>query len=204
MGKYCTAQAVIVRLQGKIRFAEPGVRDEDDPNEMSLQLLNTLISEAESQLEIDLMDRYELPFQGINGEPFSALPDNTRITLRNLAELLSVIRVLETDFGRGTSANADKYTEQAQKRYDLIIGKLMAIQEQTKKTSRQWQRRPLDGLMAAYNNQGDTGFRGRVLNTTTLRHEADYAYKQINSPGENIFNGILDSLDHPGDRCAGW
>src|SRR5258708_1402993 len=136
MGKYCSMEAVQTRLAGKVKFGAPGVPEDPNADRMSLALLNALIAEAESQLEVDLMDRYELPFRGICDEPFSVLPDNTRVTIKNLAELLSVIRVLETDFGRGTSANAEKYVTQLQKRYDLVVSKLVAKQEETKNTTR--------------------------------------------------------------------
>lgn len=188
MGKYCRSEAVKVRLEGKVKFSESGSEDE---NRMSPALLNALIAEAESQLEIDMMDRYELPFQSTCGAPFSQLPQTSLITIQNLAELLSCIRVLETDFGRGTSVNSEKYTEKLQKRYDEVVGKLMEVQEQTKHTSRQWLRRPLDGVKVSYNNQGDNGFRGRVTNVSAYDHNAaNYAIDQINSPGENIFNGL--------------
>lgn len=191
MGKYCTAEAVKIRLEGKVKFDVPGGVD---PNKMSLALLNVLIEEAESQLELDLMDRYDIPLQRIDCRPFSELPETTRITLKNLAELVSILRVLETDFGRGTSANSEKYTEKTQKRYDDVVLRLMEKQEETKNTSHKWKRAPLNGLKVAYNNTGDNGFRGRVMTTTTIHHE-DYALKQINSPAENIFNNLFDTND---------
>ena len=190
MGQYCTPAAVQSRLQSKVKFALAG---DTDPNKMSTQLLNQLISEAESQLEIDLIDRYEVPFKNMSGGEFSTLPTNTLITIQNLAELVSVIRVLETDFGRGTSVNGDKYTQALQKRYDAVVEKLIKKKGET----REWMVRPLDGLMVAYNNTGDNGFRGRVHNTSTVSHQADYATKQINSPGEDLFFTTLDALDHP-------
>ena len=103
-----------------------------------------------------------------------------------------MIRVLETDFGRGTSVNSEKYTAACQKRYDSVIEKLMAYKEETKGSSRQWMRRPLDAVAVAYNNQGDNGFRGRVSTTTsTHHHSGNYAVDQINDPAENIFNGLI-------------
>lgn len=191
MPKYMNVDAIMKRLEGKVRFAAPG---DTDPNKLGGQLLNSLLNEAESQLEIDLMMRYELPFQG-QGGTFSELPDTTRLFLTTIAELLGTIRILETDFGRGTSANAEKYVSALQKRYEKMVKDLMEIKEKSYQT---WLRPPLAGLKLAYSNQGDTGFRGRVHNTTTIRHEADYAYKQINSPGEDWFNGIIDSVDHGG------
>ena len=198
MGKYCSMEAVQTRLAGKVKFGKPGEPEDPDADRMSLSLLNTLIGEAESQLEIDLMDRYELPFQGLCGEAFSTLPDNTKTTLKNLAELISVIRVLETDFGRGTSANAEKYVTQLEKRYTTVVEKLMAKQEENKNTSRQWKTGPLYGLKVSYNNQADNGFRGRVTNLTPTSPHGDFAAQQINSPGETVWNG-LDYDHHDGE-----
>ena len=190
---YCALIDVQNRLQSKVKFAAAGVTD---PNQMTTTLANSLIQEAESQLEIDLMDRYSTPFVNMAGAAFGpkSLPTTTWVTIKNLAELLSMIRIMETDFGRGTSSNSDKYTEKCQKRYDDVIKKLMTRRTVNGVETREWNTRPLDGLMVAYNNTGDNGFRGRVHNTTTITHEADYATKQINSPGETIFNGLLDHL----------
>lgn len=189
MGRYCKNDAVKVRLENKVKFAAPG---DTDPNKMSPSLFASLVNEAETQLEIDLMMRYEVPFQDRDAGTFVALPNSTQTTIALLAEVLSVIRILETDFGRGTSANSDKYTEKLQKRYDALVLQLMEIKKETYQT---WLRPPLAGLKSSYQNQGDSGFRGMVHNTTTITAEADYATKQINSPGENIFNGVIDPLD---------
>lgn len=188
MARYVIVERVKQRLEGKVRFAPPG---SDDPNQMTAALFNDLINEAESQVELDLMIRYDVPFKTQDGS-FEALPNTTKTLLRVLSEMLSCVRVLEMDFGRGTATNGEKYTAQLQKRYDALVKQLIEIKDKSYQT---WLRPPLEGLALAYSNQGDTGFRGRIHNTTTISHEADYAYKQINSPGENIFNGFLDPLD---------
>lgn len=190
MAKYVALQRVQVWLENKVRFAGPG---DQDPNKMTLGLLNELVSQAESQLEIDLMMRYEIPLQGVNGEVFSQLPQVTRIMLGGMAELLSAVRILETDFGRGTSANADKYTEKLEKRYTGLVKQLTETMKDSYQT---WLRPPLPGLKLAYCNQADTGFKGRIYDTSTVTNEnGSYAAQQINSPSENWFNGILDPLD---------
>lgn len=189
MAKYVQVARVQRWLENKVRFGAPG---DQDPNKMSLALLNELIDQAEAQLEIDLMLRYEIPLQGPGGT-FAELPSTTRTQLSNLAETLSAVRVLEIDFGKGTSANADKYTEWLTKRYEKMVEQLVAYKD---KSYRTWKIPPLPGLMLSYNNGGDTGFAGRIHNTTTISREPDYAYKQINSPGENLFNGWLDPLDN--------
>ena len=191
MARYASLQALKRRLENKVRFAEPG---DNDPNKMTQDLFNSLVNEGESQIEIDLMMRYEVPFQPAAGGAFKDLPESTKTFLTTLSELIGVIRILETDFGRGTSANAEKYVTQLQKRYDGMIAQLVEIKKESYQT---WLRPPLAGLKLAYSNQGDTGFRGRVIHSTTISHEADYAYKQINSPGESLFNSWMDPLDGP-------
>lgn len=192
MARYVKFERVKVRLEGKVRFGAPG---DNDPNKMTAILLADLINEAESQLELDLMIRYGVPFIDKDAGTFEGLNVSTRTLLTTLGELLSCIRILEMDFGRGTATNSEKYTEKLQKRYDALVAQLVEVKKDSYQT---WLRPPLEGLALAYSNQGDTGFRARIHNTTTISHGADYAYKQINSPGENIFNGVLDPLD-PGN-----
>lgn len=193
MAKYVRIDEIKKFLANKVRFAAAGDNDE---NKISKQFLDTLVNQAESQFEIDLMSRYLLPLQGPNGT-FAELPDSTRYILIAAAEMLCVIRILETDFGRGTSVNGDKYTSALQKRYEGMVNQLTEIKKDSYST---WLRPPLPELALAYCNQGDSGFRGKIHNTTTLSHEADYAYKQINSPGETLFDGWLDPLDRGRDH----
>lgn len=189
MGKYVRVATIQKYLENKVRFAALG---EQDPNKMTLDFLNLLINEAETQLELDLMERYDVPLQTTDGKPFDALPQSTVFILRTTAEMASVIRVLETDFGRGTSANAEKYTENLNSRYSKIVTGLMERKSGSYGT---WLKPPLAGLALSYQNQADTGFKGRVLHTTTISHHPDYAIQQINSPAENYFNGWLDPLE---------
>jgi hypothetical protein len=186
--RYTKTERIKQKLQGKVKFGGPG---DTDPNKMSADLLTELIVEAETQLQLDLMRRYNIPLQPINGGSFSNLVDNTRVIITMMAELLSVIRVLETDFGRGTAANGDKYMSGLQKRYDAILKPLM---EYRKDSQNAWLNPPLEGLQLSYQNQGDTGFRGRVMNTTTIPLEADWAVQQINSPGETLWDGHINNV----------
>lgn len=188
MGKYVSVQSIKKRLEGKVQFGDPGSTDQ---NQMTGDLLNSLILEGETQLEIDLMNRYELPLQRTDGQPFSALPTTTKTVLGTLGELICVIRILETDFGRGTSANSDKYTEKLQTRYDGLVAQLVAKRKNAGEETQAWKLPPLPGLKLAYNNQGDTGFMGRVMHTTELHGgDATYAAHQINSVGHDFFSWI--------------
>lgn len=188
MPKYGRPAEIKQFLESKIRFAETGSLEE---NAMTQAFFETVVSQAESQLEIDLMMRYDIPLRA-QDSTFEKLPEGTRLIIRTAAELISVVRLLETDFGRGTSANSEKYTERLEKRYNKIVEGLMEVKKDTYQT---WLRPPLAGLQLAYCNQGDTGFRARVHNTSTQTHHADYAIDQINDPGENLFNGTFDKLD---------
>ena len=204
MGRYITSEAVIVRLRGKVKVTE---NPELEPDRMPLLLLNRLINEAEGQVEQDLSTRYAAPFVTIAGAPFSALPERpTKEILRTLCELLAVIRVLETDFGRGSGLDGAKYADSSQKRYDIIIWGddrkpgLCSLRENTFNTFRT---PPLPGLASNYHiGQADTGFAGYV-DRSGSSHGADYAINQINEPSQNFWNGTLDANEEGWDEHDG-
>jgi hypothetical protein len=184
MPRYITDNDVRVRLIGKVRFTE----SEDEENKMHVTLLKRLIDEAEGQVEYDLSPRYAAPFQTVAGGAFKTLPDRpTKELIRTLCELMAVIRVLETDFGRGTAVDGDKYKEGIQKRYDAVIGKLM---ERRAEGELGFKYPPLPSLMLnAHNMEADDGFLGQVLVTS----DGDGAFpgRRINDPSETFFNADL-------------
>ncbi len=198
MGRYISQDAVIVRLAGKVKVTDDPIAN---PDRLPLLLLNRLINEAEGQVEQDLSTRYSAPFETVKCQPFAALPERpTKEILRTLCELLSVIRVLETDFGRGSGIDGAKYADASQKRYDVILWGddrkpgLMTLREGTFNTFRT---PPLPGLKSNYHvSQADNGFAGFVGRTDDHASSAPYAIEQINAPGENFWNGNLDEHDH--------
>lgn len=188
MGLYITADDVKVRLVGKVRFTE----DEEDENKMSMKLLGRLINEAEGAVEHDLSPRYEVPFKEQTAGTFKALPDRpTKETIRTLCEMMAVIRVLETDFGRGSSVDGEKYKKTQQDRYDAMVAKLLKKKTLDTEVSNQWMYPPLIQLKSAYfNTEADDGFGGMVL--VTGQGDGDFPKKQINDPSETFWNGELD------------
>ena len=201
MGRYINSDAVIVRLRGKVKVTSD---PEAEPDRLPLLLLNRLINEAEGQVEQDLSTRYFAPFQTQGGQPFALLPERpTKEILRTLCELLSVIRVLETDFGRGSGLDGMKYADSCQKRYDVVIWGderkpgLCSLRENTFNTFRS---PPLPGLQSNYQvSQADNGFAGFVGKTGEHGLSADYAIDQINSPAETFWNGHIGrEEDHDG------
>lgn len=184
MPRYISDNDVKVRLIGKVRFTE----SEAEENKMHVTLLKRLIDEAEGQVEYDLSPRYAAPFQTASGGAFKTLPDRpTKEILRTLCELMSVIRVLETDFGRGTAVDGDKYAENIQKRYDAILQKQI---ERKAEGELGFKYPPLPSLMLnAHNMESDDGFLGQVLSTS----DGDGAFpgRRINDPSETFFNADL-------------
>lgn len=198
MGRYINSEAVIVRLRGKVKTT---LTPETEPDRMPMLLLNRLINEAEGQVEQDLCTRYEAPFTSICGGGFAALPKHpTQEIIRTLCELLAVIRVLETDFGRGSGLDGMKYADSSQKRYDVIIWGdekkpgLCTIRENTFNTFRS---PPLPGLKSNYHvSQADNGFAGYVGRTDDPRHvSAGFASEQINDPSQDYWNGFVGAAD---------
>lgn len=185
MGLYCKEEDVKVRLIGKVRFTD----DEDDENKMSNKLLRRLIKEAESAVEMDLSPRYMAPFQTTAGERFDKLPDRpTKEYIRTMCELKAVIRVLETDFGSGSAADATKYTQRQQGRYNSMADKLI----KKEKGFRQWKFPPLPEIRLNFHNiEADDGYAGQIL--VTGQGDGDFPQSQINDPSENYWNTEIDN-----------
>ena len=181
MGLYCKFQQVKLRLIGKVRFTE----NEEDGNLMPIALANRLISEAEGQVEMDLSPRYMAPFQTIEGAPYSSLPVRpTQEVIRTLAELQSVIRILETDFGSGTPVDGENYAKKLRERYKEILDNILALKDGSYQT---WKLPPLPGLRLNWNNMAcDDGYAGTAYNTS--EGVGDYAAQQINQPSANWWN----------------
>jgi hypothetical protein len=179
-------------LQGKIRFTD----DPADVNKFQNSLLNDLIAEAEGQVEMDLSERYMAPFQTDSGQPFQNLPMRpTLLYLATMSELLSSIRVLETDFGRAMIEGGDKYASVQQKRYDAMVEKLVARKKFNGEETLEWKYPPLPSLRLNWHNtEADDGYMGRVLVTSEGR--GGFPADQINSPSENFWNGNIDPLGH--------
>lgn len=200
MGRYINSEAVIVRLRGKVKTTDD---PETNPDRMPLLLLNRLINEAEGSVEQELSPRYFAPFTSVCGKPFAALPERpTKEILRTLCELLSVIRVLETDFGRGSGLDGMKYADACQKRYDIMLygddnrPGLMSIRKNSYNT---FTTPPLPGLKSNYQvSQVDTGFSGYFGRTDDHQSSGGYAAEQINDPSQNFWNGTIDG-DHDED-----
>lgn len=196
MGKYITSEAVLIRLRGKVKVTSDPDRE---PDRMPLLLLNRLILEAEGAVEFDLSTRYAAPFQTIQGCPFDKLPRHpTQEVLKTLCELLSVIRVLETDFGRGSASDSSKYAESCQDRYDRMIHGdeekgIPGLITLRKETFNVFRTPPLPGLKSSWQvSQVDTGFAGYVTRSDDTGH-GGYPIHQINSPGENFWNGFIEA-----------
>lgn len=183
MGLYIKENDVKVRLAQKVRFTE----DDNDKNAMPIALLKRLIEEAEGEVEFDLSPRYATPFVGRSDEAFSKLPARpTREILRTICELKACIRVLETDFGKGSSINGDAYAEKLRDRYTKIVDRIMERKEEGSGTG--WKYPPLLNLKPNYfNTESDDGFQGMVLSTSS-RESDSYPYRTINDPGLNFYN----------------
>jgi hypothetical protein len=184
MGQYCNFEQVRLRLAGKVRIDMDG----DDPNLMSAALANKLIGEAEGQLEFDLSPRYSAPFQTDAGAPFAQLPQHpTQTLIKTLAELQSVIRILETDFGSGTIVDSEKYIKRVEERYKGMLEQL--LEKKSSSDYLNWKYPPLPGLQLAAHNIQDDGFSGQVLVSSDNR-DGGFPKDQINDPARNLWNAF--------------
>lgn len=188
MGRYVKDADIEVRLAGKVRVTDD---PENEPDKMPRALLEQIIEEAESLVEVDLSERYKAPFQTIAGAAFSTLPTVTRQILVQLVRLQCVVRVLETDFGSGSATDGDKYKASVEKRYKAGVESLVEKRNDISGGTFQWRRPPLPSLaLAPHNAKGDTGFAGAILVTSS--GDGDYPGKQINDPSEQFWGGSLD------------
>lgn len=189
MPLYTRFEAVRLRLIGKVRFAEDAAEDD---NVMSIALAKRLINEAEGQVEQDLSPRYEAPFQTVDGEPFAQLPIRpTQEIISTLCELQSVVRILETDFGRGSATDSDKYTKNLRARYTEIVDKrVLALKDDSYQN---WKFPPLPGMkLAIFNRAADDGYAGTLMK---VDGGGGFAAQQINSPGETFWNVCDTDVD---------
>lgn len=187
MGLYISNQDVEVRLIGKVRFTD----DLEDENRFPRPLLNRLIDEGEGRVEMDLSPRYATPFVTVDDKPFKGyIPARpTGNIIRTLCEIQAVVLILETDFGRGTVVEADKYAEAFRKRYKAMIDDLLAKKgfQGTENGGLGWAKPPLPGLrLAWFNENADDGFQGMVL--TTSNNQGGYPAQQINNPADSFWN----------------
>lgn len=182
MGLYINSEDVKIRLSGKVR-----VMDNPDPDSgaMSLLLLNKLIVEAEGAVELDLSERYNVPFTTRDDRGFEELPESpTKNYIKTLCELKAVLRVLETDFGSG-AIDADDYMKRLSSRYSSMVNSLLDRRGKDEDHN-QFRKPPLKDLKLSYHNkEADDGFRGMVMNTS---EGSPYASEQINDPGANWYN----------------
>lgn len=160
--------------------------------ELSNELLCQLIEDAETEVEQDLRGRYQIPFQSISDGTYSALPDHTKRALRVAVDMMAVMKIMETDFGRGSHINSEDYSDPTEKHYNKYIDRLMGRDKEGAgdKHDRFRFSPPLDGLSLAFSNrEADDGFKGRIINTDGSQVGIEtYAGDQINNPGQTYIS----------------
>lgn len=189
MPSYVTLAEVKKRLFGKVQWTT----DETDENKMQESFGETLIGEAEAEIEMRLSNRYEVPFVTTEDGAFSELPDTTKNQLKAIILAESCKRILMMDFGRGSHTSGEEYLKSLTTDVDNRIDRLVEIR---KDQFGHWRYPPLPGLkLAAHNEAADDGYAGRVL--TTSDGYGSYPKLQINEPSETVFStnpNLLDDL----------
>ncbi len=181
---YITNEDVEIRLVGKVRFTD----DLDDENKMPRKLLTRLVREACGTVERDMSPRYAAPFRHETTEKFADLPETTKETIRTMCELMAVVRVLSTDFGRGSTNDGSTFKASQQELYEEMRDR--ELEQRQEGSMGQWRFPPMDLLMTSLVNATDNGTHGMVLTTTS--GQGDYPQKQITDPSENFYNGVID------------
>lgn len=169
--QYTTLDSVKARLVNKVQFQ----RDKSVVNEgeMPDELLLSLISDAETEVEQDLRSRYFIPFQTKDEKPFRLLPDHTQRAIRMAIDLKSVTIILQADFGRGTHIDADPYVKSSLEHYDQYIEKLLGQNKEGEKRDRYRFAPPLENLrLSLSNSMADDGYRGMIINTDASQFDS--------------------------------
>lgn len=192
MPAYIRFEDVRLRLIGKVQFNDDTAKAEA-AGTMPRALANRLIDEAEGQVEQDLSPRYAAPFVHCETGNYADLPDRpTRNIIRTLCELKACIRILETDFGEGTSVDAEKYIKRIEGRYTKIIKEnILAKFGDDYKATRQWAFPPLPFLkLNWFNRSADDGYAGMI--EVTSSGDGGYPAQQIDDPSESWTNANFD------------
>lgn len=88
-----------------------------NPNSITVALLYSLISKAESQVENDFYPLYMIPFQGIDGAAYNDLPETTLEYLNNMFVLKSCIKILTVGFAKTDGVRGETYLDNFKKEY---------------------------------------------------------------------------------------
>lgn len=183
---YTTIDSVKVRLAGKVQFeSSSGIQDGELPN----ALLTQLITDAETEVEQDLRSRYAIPFRSQRTNQWEDLPDHSKRAIRIVVDFKAVLKILETDFGRGSHINAEGYEKDMKDRYEDLIMKLLGrdLMGDKSETKRFKMSPPLEDMLLAKNNfAADDGYRGMIINTDSSRNDASsYAADSVNNPSKS-------------------
>lgn len=191
---YTTVESVKVRLANKVQFQSQAILQD---GEIPDALLNQIIVDAETAVEQYLRGRYAIPFQSKTTLNFSGLPDHSKRAIRVACDLMSVIRILGTDFGSGSAVNGENYRKSAIDDYNDIMAGLLGLppkdaSDEQLKQYRRFQPPPLDDvLLSPTNAAADDGYKGAIGNTDQNRHGAEaFAEHQLNDPADRWFPGL--------------
>lgn len=183
---YTTVDSVKVRLMGKVQFESP---DQLQQGELPNVLLCQLICDAETEVEQDLRTRYAIPFRSIKVGTFLGLPDHSKRAIRIVVDFKAVLKILETDFGRGSHINAEDYEKDMKDRYEDQIMKLLGRDQIGDKSEvkRFKVSPPLEDMLLAISNRAaDDGYRGMIINTdASQRDSSSYAAESVNNPSKS-------------------
>jgi hypothetical protein len=184
---YTTFGSVKARLTGKVQFQKDN--EELKEGELPTALLEQLICDAETEVENELRSRYLVPFQSKKYGNFEQLPDHTKRAIRVVVDFVAVMKVLDTDFGRGSHVDAEDYYTQTKETYEKHINRLLGRDAigANDKIDRFKVSPPLDDLLLAlHNREADDGFRGRIINTDGNPNDiSSYAADQMNDPSRS-------------------
>ena len=189
---------ILTDIQGTFSTSGGVMAVSDDPNSISLPLLNSLIAEAEAMVEYDLNPLYNVPFvceiEGIV-TPYSTLPPTSLAFLTNLFLVRTSILVLSLDFGKNDGVRGDTYIERMEKRY-YSMKNLIFTRARTGNLLQQ----PLPGLQMNIKNIRFDRVPGPRVSNDDYSAIA-FAKARINNPSRTPF--LMGAWPYGGGRWGG-
>lgn len=180
MGRYISEITVKSFTESKVSYG-PG------ENQISDMELIVMIQQGESKVEIDMSNKYIIPFQGYNNIPFKDIDSATTLQIIEcLCLYRSVYNVIKLFFGKTGENKGDHYLKYIADLYQDLHQPL-----QRKRNTGVFDLPPLPGLMLNANSAYSSPLLpapvparlGNSVNTF------EYANKHLNNPSQSLLWG---------------
>lgn len=180
MGRYISEKTVKSFTESKVSYGA-------SENQISDMELIVMIQQAESKVELDMSNKYIIPFQGYNNVPFAGIAsETTQQIIQCLCLYRSVYNVLKLFFGKTGENRGDHYVRYISDEYHDLLEPM-----QRKRKTGVFDLPPLPGLML----NGNSTYNSPLLPApiaASIGHSVntfEFANRHINNPSQSLFWG---------------